>query len=537
MSWIARRSPIIRVLRRSRARAYLRLQRFGDACRECVTILLDDPLDKEALYIKGRALYGLANFRLCMTVFEELIELKPDHVAAIHLLRETGKRLDEQDRGDYDFEAVFRAIKNGERRPDLASFTKLTEIKDAGERGRGLFAKADIKVGGLVLCEKAFISALMDGRNEELDFCVLDLVGGFASATAAPSMLAQCIHKARAEPKIARELLDLDDIGYPTPGYPVGDEKRVVDGQPVLDSFRIHRIAENALCQYNETMGKTEDSGRGHAMWLRASYMNHSCIPNTKACFAGDLVIYRAIHDIAAGEEITTSYIATMGDVRDRRDALLKEWSFHCECPLCVLEANTRIDVLDKRLEWTKNWTLTHEEWGAEIANWRPDRRASDEASSGWALAPPAMRRLERLVARLEKTYDEKEYEDQPRLLAAFWSAQLVAHMPLGILPHQELRLVLATMRNFGYFIEIEGDGYTMVRSRSFIPSNGPAFLVQCCLRAWNALLSDGKAVLAMKFYQLAVHFFGLFCADSNRFYDIYDMYFRRRPLPGGILT
>ena len=62
-----------------------------------------------------------------------------------------------------------------------------------------------------------------------------------------------------------------------------------------------------------------------------------------------------------------------------------------------------------------------------------------------------ALRDFDKLVMRLEKTYDGKEHENQPRLAAAYWGAELIVRMPQSIWPHDELRFTLGALRNFGY--------------------------------------------------------------------------------------
>lgn len=88
-----------------------------------------------------------------------------------------------------------------------------------------------------------------------------------------------------------------------------------------------------------------------------------------------------------------------------------------------------------------------------EAGNQRMMRGCEDSPDS--VQAPVALRVLEKLVRRLEKTYDKKEYENQPRLAAAYWGVELIVRMPQGVWPHGELRFVLGTLRNFGYFINI----------------------------------------------------------------------------------
>ena len=105
--------PIALNLHRSRAQAHLHLEHFEDAYRDCITVLVNNPWDEEALYIKCCSLYGLSNFTLCKTVLQDLIELYPGHVTGRNLKSETEKRLDERNIGDYDFDSLFRRVKGG----------------------------------------------------------------------------------------------------------------------------------------------------------------------------------------------------------------------------------------------------------------------------------------------------------------------------------------------------------------------------------------------------------------------------------------
>jgi len=126
----------------------------GTAYRNCITVLVNNPWDEEALYTKCCSLYGLSNFTLCKTVLQDLIELYPGHVAGRTLKSETEKRPDEQNTGNYNFNSLFQRMKKGERKLDLVSFTNRTGVKDAGKAGRSLFANVNIQVDDLVLCEK-----------------------------------------------------------------------------------------------------------------------------------------------------------------------------------------------------------------------------------------------------------------------------------------------------------------------------------------------------------------------------------------------
>ena len=108
------------------------------------------------------------------------------------------------------------------------------------------------------------------------------------------------------------------------------------------------------------------DLGEGQGLWPHA-YVNHSYIPSVRHSFAGNMLVFRAIHDIAAGEKTTISYIHTLEAVRDRREMLQTGLELHCECSLCLLEAKTATDMLEGRQRLIEEWRLVHRKWGAEI--------------------------------------------------------------------------------------------------------------------------------------------------------------------------
>lgn len=207
--------PIALDLHRSRAQAHLHLEHFEDAYRDCVTILVNNPWDEEALYTKCCSLYGLGNFTLCKTVLLDLIEFYPRLVAGRNLKSETERRLDKQNTGNYDFDSLFQRMKKGERKLDLASFTNRTEVRDAGRAGRGLFANVNIEVDDLVLCEKPFVISPVEEYNNRKVSCVIGLVGNYHTIMSWLSFPVKCIQKARVDKKGARELMKLHDEGYP----------------------------------------------------------------------------------------------------------------------------------------------------------------------------------------------------------------------------------------------------------------------------------------------------------------------------------
>jgi hypothetical protein len=84
-------------------------------------------------------------------------------------------------------------------------------------------------------------------------------------------------------------------------------------------------------------LGLEVDSDSLGWLFLNASRINHSCLPNAEhTCHEGSShkVVF-ANRNIVAGEEIRISYIANNVPF-ELRQLFLKQWGFSCDCPACV---------------------------------------------------------------------------------------------------------------------------------------------------------------------------------------------------------
>ncbi|KAK5136624.1 hypothetical protein LTR08_002638 [Meristemomyces frigidus] len=82
-------------------------------------------------------------------------------------------------------------------------------------------------------------------------------------------------------------------------------------------------------------MGPGGHYGRG--LFLLASRLNHSCVPNVQQDYNPTLggSTVHATQNIKEGEEITRSYIQHVRNDRKLRDDLLSFWDFECDCVAC----------------------------------------------------------------------------------------------------------------------------------------------------------------------------------------------------------
>lgn len=74
----------------------------------------------------------------------------------------------------------------------------------------------------------------------------------------------------------------------------------------------------------------------------RTSFFNHSCSPNAHVDISSSsadqriVAVVRAMHDVAAGEELTTAYAESLFPRKERREFLRSTKSFECACPRCA---------------------------------------------------------------------------------------------------------------------------------------------------------------------------------------------------------
>lgn len=83
---------------------------------------------------------------------------------------------------------------------------------------------------------------------------------------------------------------------------------------------------------------------------MLASYINHSCLPNIERAFIGDMILIRAAQDLAAGSELTHSYISILGGYEERQNGL-KGYGFRCHCRRCQIDQNTPRAYQEKRCQ------------------------------------------------------------------------------------------------------------------------------------------------------------------------------------------
>ena len=90
--------------------------------------------------------------------------------------------------------------------------------------------------------------------------------------------------------------------------------------------------------------GAYGQGSQGRAVYPAVAMANHSCLPSARASQEGageaDEAVPRRVlearRDLAAGEEVTISYIPVTWMRAPRRRVLQTSWGFACDCPRCA---------------------------------------------------------------------------------------------------------------------------------------------------------------------------------------------------------
>ncbi len=81
------------------------------------------------------------------------------------------------------------------------------------------------------------------------------------------------------------------------------------------------------------------DGAAGSALYLVPSLFNHDCEPSVDIAFTdGAQAAFRASRDLAAGEQLTVSYIDASAPVQERQGQLEFSYGFTCSCARCLEE-------------------------------------------------------------------------------------------------------------------------------------------------------------------------------------------------------
>ena len=472
-------------LYRNRSCVRLTLGQFERAVADATTALthLSDghhkKLDAKAYFRAASASYSLKQYEKAVAFLRDQFELCPDDKDAVSLLKRTHDRLRERQEGSYDIANIQRSLSR-EPRVDAADYITNTTIKLSGpKRGRGLFATRNIQPGELIMAETAFCCVW---RREDPNLLALECNASTPDEAHANlvGLWKSAVNEAGKNPLKGGDLLRLHG-NYQGTGTRVDE----VDGVAVVDTFQVHDIVacnsfstspinQNDLLHYERLV---EGSS---AMWIRLSYANHSCIPNSQNTSYGDLVLLHATRPILEGEEISLNYSGDCKNFEARKNKMRVSWGFQCECLLCKADAQCPPTDLLARAR-------LHRETTVQFAA-KPPFRAN------LSMVP----QFERYVQDINRTYSDSLYGRLPRvhlLHAQTWLLEAYTAAHDRAKSHQATVNILQTL---GFEVDTDGGSIQEIifTAESMLPSDAMFLLRPLVGQAVEARQS-GNTIIA----------------------------------------
>ncbi|CAL6028267.1 SET_domain-containing protein [Hexamita inflata] len=248
----------------------------------------------------AKALYNTSRFKEAQQITNLL---KGDEVNLIS--QQIILRLQEE-QGIYNMNQLYERQQKEELLNVGNYFNNNIEVKTLDIYGRSIVSKSDIKIGTILTVEKAF----MVGNLPQME----QLINTRLSAATI------------AEQKAYKDLK--------------GDNMH----QKYVYNIFAQGPQLNSLNQPN-----TSDSDLTAALMLTQSIYNHSCIPNAKWHFIGDVMFVVASQDIKANQQIFLRY----SDIEP--DRFMQTYGFKCQCQFCQLQSNEQQIVLQIRESLTND--------------------------------------------------------------------------------------------------------------------------------------------------------------------------------------
>lgn len=142
----------------NRALANLRLGRPATALADAIKSSGADGSAKteKGIFREASALYDLGKYDQCLDRLRALRAAYPNNNSALKLTEQARARLQEQQKGQYDFRHMYKQAEATPPLVDCATYTMPVEIRDSPGKGRGVFIKENVRAGELLICEKAF---------------------------------------------------------------------------------------------------------------------------------------------------------------------------------------------------------------------------------------------------------------------------------------------------------------------------------------------------------------------------------------------
>ncbi len=226
----SRNGDLSKALYLNRALVQIHLGWFDAAVDDANHALSFESTNFKALYRKGLALYKLGKFHGAGNVLEILCNEHSDDQEAKHLMERNKSRLVEHQSGIYNFAALSKSVSLRSPWLDISTFCIPITVKHTAKNGRGLFARKAMRVGELLMVEKAFQVSYKENSDDTQMLLDFNTRRGFLGSHAV--LLNHVIQKCFRNPSQHAAFLDLFSGDYPSSC----EEGTIVDDVGIVDT-------------------------------------------------------------------------------------------------------------------------------------------------------------------------------------------------------------------------------------------------------------------------------------------------------------
>jgi hypothetical protein len=193
---------------------------------------------------------------------------------------------------------------------------EMWEIKPAGDKGKGVFALQPISRGTLIMNEDPVVH-INDNNYQPTDI--------LASFEALPGYLKDRFWDLAS-------FHNKQNHHRPMPELPLNANPDMVRTWDMMKARSSRVKSVNSIFYANSV-----STSPGAAVFLTASRINHSCIPNASYHFNNNTnkLEVRVVHNVDSGEELCISYVDASYPTNQRQLTLRNSYGFRCDCPAC----------------------------------------------------------------------------------------------------------------------------------------------------------------------------------------------------------
>ncbi|CAN1794272.1 Methyltransferase FGSG_00040 [Linum perenne] len=347
----------------NRAEARIRLRDFDEALLDCDQALGTEPAHFKSLLCKGRILLSLNRYSSALISFRLALQ-DPQSNGNDETLSgyiEKCRKLESLSRtGAFD---LSDWVLNGFRGklPEFAEYIGNVRIDRSNLSGRGLFATKNMDSGTLVLVTKAVATerCILSDEDSAED---AQLVMWKSFIDQVFESAAKCSRTRRLISTLSTGEEEESSLEIPKTELFRAEETEdcsqldsELGSNKLLSILDVNSLVEDSVSA--KVLGKNSDY-YGVGLWVMASFINHSCTPNSRRIHVGDYVLIHLSKDVKAGEELTSAYFDVLSPLSKRKEMSQTTWGFQCHCKRCKFEEEFDEKVNEIKLDFDIGGTI-----------------------------------------------------------------------------------------------------------------------------------------------------------------------------------